>query len=147
MILWRISEWATLDGAGGLVVGGRWHSRGRPIVYVAESSALAMLEVLVHLEVERPPPAFQLLRIEAEEGLGVERWPDDRSIPPPQESARWGDAWLAAARTPLARVPSAIAPGAANMLINPAHPDTARIRVAEASRWPWDKRLFAPGSG
>lgn len=143
MVLWRISEWPTLDGVGGLTVAGRWHSRGRPIVYAAESSALAILEVLVHLEVDRMPPDFQLLKIEAEAGLKVEDWPLDTPPASQVESARWGDEWLKAGRTALARVPSAIAPGAANLLINPAHPDAARIRVAEASRWPWDKRLFA----
>lgn len=146
MILWRISEWPTLNGAGGLTVGGRWHSRGRPIVYNAESSALAILEVLVHLEVDRVPPDFQLLKIEAEAGLMVEDWPFDTPLPSQADSARWGDAWLKTGRTALARVPSAIAPGSCNMLINPGHPDATRIGIAEASRWPWDKRLFAQWS-
>src|SRR3546814_17761488 len=69
LILWRISEHATLDGAGGLVVGGRWHSKGRPIVYAAESTALAMLEVLVHLDVDSIPPPFQLMRLQVPDGL------------------------------------------------------------------------------
>lgn len=144
MVLWRISEWPTLDGVGGLTVAGRWHSRGRPIVYAAESSALAILEVLVHLEVDRMPPDFQLLKIEAEAGLKVEDRPLDNPPASQVESARWGDEWLKAGRTALARVPSIIAPGSCNILINPGHPDAARIRIVEASRWPWDKRLFAP---
>lgn len=143
MILWRISEWATLDGVGGLTVGGRWHSRGRPVVYTAESSALAMLEVLVHLEVDGMLPNFQLLKIEAEAGLKVQDWPRETLLPSEAASARWGDEWLKAGRTPLARVPSVIAPASCNILINPAHPDATRIRIAEASRWPWDRRLFA----
>lgn len=143
MILWRISEHAALDGAGGLVVAGRWHSRGRLIVYAAESSALAMLEVLVHLEVERPPPAFQLLRIDAPDRIAVETWSGDDVLPDLDETRSWGDAWLAAGRTALARVPSAVAPGARNILLNPLHPDAAGIEVVEASRWPWDPRLFA----
>ena len=101
-----------------------------------------MLEVLVHLEVERPPPAFQLLRIDAPDRIAVETWSGDDALPELDETRSWGDTWLAAGRTALARVPSVVAPGARNILVNPLHPDAARIKV-EASRWPWDPRLFA----
>lgn len=131
-----------LDGAGGLVVGGRWHNPGRPIVYTAESSALAMLEVLVHLEVEQLPPPFQLLRIETPDDLPFEAWPDGGDPRDAAATAAWGDAWLAAGGTALARVPSVVAPGGSNWLINPAHADARGIRMVAASRWPWDERLF-----
>lgn len=142
MILWRISEHRALDGAGGLVVGGRWHSKGRRIVYTAESSALAMLEVLVHFGTGSIPPPFQLLEITVPDGLPSGAWPN--AMPPAIEtiSAHWGDGWIDECTAPLARVPSAIAPKAFNWLINPAHPDAAGIKLKAASRWPWDKRLF-----
>ena len=35
------------DGTGGLHGSGRWHSRGRRIVYTASSESLAKLEALV----------------------------------------------------------------------------------------------------
>ena len=52
MIVWRIANasYAALDGLGGLTVPGRWHNSGRPVIYTADSSALAMLEVRVHLD-------------------------------------------------------------------------------------------------
>lgn len=142
MILWRISEHATLDGAGGLVVGGRWHSKGRPIIYCAESSALAMLEALVHLEVATLPPPFQMLRIEAPDTLDVTHWPKERHVRDMRHTVKWGDTWLAERKTALARVPSVVAPGGANWLINPLHRDAARVRLIDASRQPWDRRLF-----
>lgn len=142
MILWRISEYATLDGAGGVAVGGRWHRKGRPIVYCAESSALAMLEMLVHLEVDTLPPPFQLLRIEAEDAIPFAQWPAGRDPADMPATAAWGDAWLASGETALARIPSVVAPGGTNWLLNPLHPDAARVKIAGASRWPWDKRLF-----
>src|SRR2546429_6312150 len=37
MILWRISNHTTLDGRGGLYASGRWHTEGRPIVYLSEN--------------------------------------------------------------------------------------------------------------
>ena len=52
MILWRISAYADLSGTGGLRVSGRWHQAGRPVVYAATSPPGAMLEVLVHLEID-----------------------------------------------------------------------------------------------
>lgn len=142
MNLWRISDHATLDGVGGTMVKGRWHSRGRPIVYAADSSALAMLEVLVHLEVEHIPPPFQLMRIAVEGKPDVTRWTEARLPRDAEESAAWGDAWLKAGKTALACVPSVIAPDGLNWLLNPLHPDAKAASISAKSRWPWDKRLF-----
>jgi RES domain-containing protein len=46
----------------------------------------------------------------------------------------------------LASVPAAVAPLSRNILINPLHPEAKTIKVADHSRWPWDKRLFRPES-
>ena len=143
MILWRVSEYGSLDGAGGLVVAGRWHSKGRPIVYLADSSALAMLEMLVHLEVEALPPPFQLLKVGAPDDLAHAVWPKGEDPRDMEETRTWGDAWLEAGATPLARVPSTVAPHGFNWLLNPAHKSAAKVRLLESSRWPWDERLFA----
>ena len=144
MLLWRICEFAELSGIGGTLASGRWSTIGPPIVYSAESSALALLEVLVQAGIGHPPDDYQLLRIECPDSIGRVEYPD-MAVPKLDRSRAWGDAWLAAGETALARVPSAIAPHSFNMLINPRHPAAARIRVNAASRWPWDKRLFRSG--
>lgn len=141
LIVWRISEFADLDGLGGLKTPGRWHLQGRAIVYTAEHAALAILEALVHLEVASVPPALQLLKIRIPGDLPTTEWAGS-PLPDEKRSAAWGDAWLRDAATPLARVPSVIAPGAANILINPAHPASADIAIVDKSRHPWDRRLF-----
>ena len=141
MRLWRISEFATLDGMGGMVAQGRWNERGRPVVYMADSSALAMLEVLVHLQVRAVPSPFQLIEIEAGDDIASEDAPPNL-LGDPARSAAWGTAWLAERRTALARAPSAIAPGGFNWLLNPLHADAARARIVAQARWPWDSRLF-----
>lgn len=66
MNLWRISNYKDLKGLGGLKASGRWHNRGVPIVYLAETPALAMLEVLVHFDMtlDEIPKHYQLLEIE-----------------------------------------------------------------------------------
>ena len=52
MLLWRISNHLSLAGEGGLRASGRWYSRGRRIVYCAQSPAAALLEILVHFEID-----------------------------------------------------------------------------------------------
>ncbi len=43
------ARYARLDGEGAMLVGGRWNSPGRAVVYMAESISLAVLENLVHM--------------------------------------------------------------------------------------------------
>jgi RES domain-containing protein len=143
---WRISEYEALDGAGGLITDGRWHRRGRPVVYMADSSALAMLEVLVHLEVATVPRSFQLLAIEVSDTLTVDRPPPGLAASDLSLCLEWGEGWLGEARTAIACVPSAIAPDGFNWLLNPLHRESASVHVVKATRWPWDERLFARGA-
>ena len=86
------------------------------MVYCAASPAAALLEILVHLEVdlEDLPVRYRLLKIEAPHGLSGDRiasevlpehWPGDVTCTRPL-----GDAWLGAGRTVMLDVPSALAP-------------------------------------
>jgi len=146
--LWRISRHAALDGAGGLRGSARWHTRGRPIVYCAPNPATALVEILVHAEIdaEDMPVDLRCLEIEAAEGIPVEdvdvralgrRWRTDLAA-----TRRTGDEWLRSGRTPLLRAPSAIVPATWNTLINPEHPESARIRVVRTHAQRLDERLF-----
>jgi hypothetical protein len=51
VVLWRISNHASLAGAGGLRASGRWQVRGKRVV-CAEHHAAALLEILVHFEID-----------------------------------------------------------------------------------------------
>lgn len=147
MDLWRISIFPTLDGEGGRLAAGRWNSIGFPVVYLAASAAGAMLEVLVHLQIDEDeiPTDFTLLHVRVPKGIRVstlrlpsnDHWRNDvlatRAI---------GDAWLTAGTSALARVPSAISPRTNNFLLNPSHPDSKRIQIVEIERALWDPRLF-----
>lgn len=147
MDLWRISNHKSLNGEGGLKYAARWHSVGRRIVYLAESPAGAMIEVLVHLELEEDelPRAYTLLRIEAPDNIATqtisvpagEAWKANHSL-----SRRLGDEWLSQGPTALARVPSAILPNTSNYLLNPLHADAERIRIVKAARAVFDPRLL-----
>lgn len=146
-LLWRISNHPDLRGEGGLRAPARWHSRGRPIVYTAETPTGALLEALVHLEVESVdalPKGYQLLRIVFPDRVPLE---EVRLASLPTEWKRRtlltrsiGDAWLAAGRSAALRVPSAVAPHAFNVLLNPRL--LTGIRVAARNRYPFDPRLF-----
>ncbi len=151
MNLWRISNHVTLSGEGGMRASARWHSRGRPIVYLAESPAGAMLETLVHLNGRRDkvPRTYTLLAIVVSGAVSIERmtvstnadWKDDL-----QWSRNQGDEWLVSGRTALLEVPSVILPRSRNFLLNPLHADAHLIHVEEAINDIYDKRLFlGPG--
>ena len=147
MILWRISNHVSLAGDGGLRTPGRWHTRGRRIVYCSQSPAAALLEVLVHFELDlRDLPArYRLLKLQAPDELTVER------VTPQDLPEGWfertdltramGDRWLEAGRSPLLTVPSAVVPETFNVLLNPIHPDAQRIAVVQLSEHAVDARL------
>ncbi len=147
MDLWRISSFHSLSGEGGLRYSARWHTAGRRIVYLAESPAGAMVEVLVHLELnERSWPVhYDLMRIAVPDNVEIETF-KVRSRPDWRQSfeitRKIGDEWLQSQRTALARVPSAILPDTWNVLLNPEHPAARRIRIAETIRAEYDDRLF-----
>ena len=89
MILWRVSGFADLVGQGGLVASGRWHSRGRPIVYTADSNALALLEARVHIEQAGVPRTYQLLEIEAPDTIAVIEWTNEAAITDSARTSAW----------------------------------------------------------
>ncbi len=151
MRLWRISNHADLSGEGGRVVSGRWHARGRPIVYLAEHPALALVENLVHLEIDPDdlPDTYQLIEVEMPEAIEIETLEADGLT---ERRANWrtdlgftrdvGDAWLERRQTALLRVPSVVLPRSNNVLFNPAHSAASRAQIVSTT-WPaYDRRLF-----
>ena len=144
MILWRISRHRDLSGIGGWRSPGRWHHAGQPVVYLAESPAGALLEVCVHTSANDVPPDLAVLKIEAPEVQVVVIRPEE--LPPGWQSQLevtrdLGTAWLQKRGIPLLRVPSAIVPETANLLLNPTHPDAKKFKITEAFAYPFDVRL------
>jgi RES domain-containing protein len=140
MRVWRVCRrpFADLSGEGARLYGGRWNSPGRPMVYAAESAALAVLEMRVHLDLDWRvlPDDYVLTAIETGDIVAetlAETPADPRAV---------GDAWLASGRSALLRAPSFIVPESANVLINPAHRDAARLAVASIRSFAFDARLW-----
>jgi RES domain-containing protein len=148
LTVWRISNYADLSGEGGKRASGRWHSAGRPIVYLASSPASALLEVLVHFEatLDQLPASFQLLEVRL---LASSNMPtlSEASLRPHWGSdfvhtQALGDAWLASASSVALWVPSAVAPHTSNLLFNPQHRDARKATVKSHGRYPFDVRLL-----
>lgn len=128
---------------------GRWHTRGRAIIYCAPNPATALLEVLVHSEVRTPEAlgGFHFIKIEIPDAVRGER-ADDERLPAdwmgnPQLTRAWGDRWLREERSAVLIVRSVLVPETFNALVNPRHPEAAAIATIESIPYPLDARLFA----
>lgn len=151
MRVYRISKPAhvatSLSGLGSAAYPGRWNSQGVRLAYTAGSSALAMLELLVHLDKEDVPAGLRLLSFAL---------PDDAvdtldPLPPGWDRLPYatavraaGDAWIASTASLALRVPSAVAHDESNLLVNPAHPRFAEVRLLDDRPLALDPRLFMP---
>ena len=138
---------AAFDGEGARLHGGRWNSPGTRVAYASDSIALAALEVLAHLQSTVVLQGYSLASLRfPEESVEVletaalpARW---RRFPSPPENQAIGDRWVIERRSLILRVPSAIIPAAANFLINPSHPEFARIVIGRPERFAFDPRLL-----
>lgn len=124
-----------LSGEGALRYGGRWNSPGMRMVYLADSLALATLELSVHLRGARVTyVAIELDvpdRLVAPVGELKRRWQAEESA-----TRAAGDAWVAAGSSLALSVPSVLVDarsGERNLLVNPLHP--RRLQVAEVQRF------------
>ncbi|MEX2643409.1 MAG: RES family NAD+ phosphorylase [Acetobacterales bacterium] len=151
MPLWRISNHADLSGEGGRLAEGRWHRLGQRVVYLAEHPALTLVETLVHLEIdpEDIPRNFRLLSVDVPDDLAFDELPEadlDRLHPgwrhDKATTRASSDSFFTSNVHALLRVPSVLVPAASNFLLNPAHPDASRVRIASDILVAFDDRLL-----
>jgi RES domain-containing protein len=143
------STYPPYDGEGARRVGGRWNSKGIRVLYMSENRSLAVLELLVHLS-SALPDKHVLGSADIPDDLPLERIPDEHLPPewttliPGEQVAtrRLGDAWIARQRSAILSVPSVIV-GERNYVLNPAHPDFARIEFAKPETFRFDIRLIS----
>jgi RES domain-containing protein len=134
------------SGEGARLYGGRWNSAGHAAVYAAGSRALAVLEMLVHLDGPQLLSSYLLFEAEFPESLVTELpvgdlpqdWRDD---PAPASTQAIGDAWIRSGASAVLRVPSVPIPQEHNYLLNPRHAEFGRIRISAAERFAFDSRL------
>lgn len=139
---------AELSGKGAAMVGGRWNSRGTEVIYTAQSRALAMAEVAVHLSIATLPEDFVMVEIEIPAETSIfevetkdlpKNW---NSFPYHPKTQDFGDSFVLDKKACVLKVPSAVVKGDFNFLINPAHPEFEDIKILRISNFPFDNRLF-----
>jgi RES domain-containing protein len=153
--VWRIAvEAAThaandLSGTGAKLTGGRWNSKGTPLVYCATSIALATLETVHCLRNGSLPFNRYLVRIDLPNAVWDARRVLDPlpvgwdAIPAGLSARMAGDAWVASGSSALLLVPSVIVPDEYNVLINAQHADAGAIVATAVKRWIYDPRFFS----
>jgi RES domain-containing protein len=136
-----------LSGDGARLYGGRWNGRGVPMVYTSATQSLAMLEMLVQDDPLRA--RYVVIPAAIPNGVTIERvsaqdlpagW---RRIEARGDLQDRGSMWARNLTGAVLAVPSAVIPAEQNYLLNPLHPDFARITIGEPQPFVTDPRLFA----
>lgn len=118
------------------------------MVYSSVNIALAALETLSYIRSGSLPFNRFLVRIDIPEDVWSQRtelnplpggWD---AIPSGLTGKRTGDGWVVTGKSAVLVVPSVIIPDEQNILINPVHPQTARIVATTVKRWAYDPRFF-----
>jgi RES domain-containing protein len=135
------------DGTGAALIGGRWNSPGKPVIYGSLGFACAMLEILAHASIGRIPSTHRYVLADVPEGISVERHdaailPDGWDAESLAVSRKFGDQWLTECRSLVLLVPSVVARIEFNALVNPAHPEATYLKISEPEPVIWDRRLF-----
>ena len=150
---WRIvkAKFAAraFDGEGARRFGGRWNNRGTALVYTAGSQALAVLEMLVHLEASELLRHYRLIPVTFDQHvvnvLDRKVLPANwRRRPLPASVRAIGDDWIASTKSVVLRVPSVIVPDENNYLINVSHPQFGRLVIGSPRPFRFDPRLLRP---
>ena len=149
MQAWRITQQkharAAFSGEGARLYGGRWNSPGVAMVYAAQSQSLAVLEVLVHLDAPGLLRKYVFLEATFDESMVIElgraslpkNWQMD---PVPKSVQAVGDKWAASGESAVLRVPGVLVPDESNYLLNPRHPDFAKLTVSRPHAFRFDAR-------
>jgi RES domain-containing protein len=138
------ARYARLDGAGARLVGGRWNSAGRSVVYMAESISLAVLENLVHMSRQDFPSGYVCVQAVLPDSVHIATEQALRLRADLRESCpqALGDWWIDAKESAVLAVASAVVPLEHTYLLNPAHGEFAKIAIDPPALFHFDPRLF-----
>ena len=134
------------NGEGARLYGGRWNAVGTPMVYAAQSRALAAMETLIHTSGADRRIQYVMFEIDIPDRLARtfdrdDLPPDWQSLSPPASLQAIGSAWQASRESPALLVPSVMIQEEYCILLNPEHPDTQAIQVHYPMRFEFDGRL------
>lgn len=133
------------NATGSTLSPGRWNSPACPVLYTSEHYSTAMLEKLVHGS-GQVPPNQHYIEITIANGVSYEVLNTaslpDWALASAAASKAYGDAWQRQKRSLLLIVPSVAARVDRNFLVNPEHPQFARVKASPHQPIWWDSRLF-----
>jgi RES domain-containing protein len=148
-VVWRMltSRFAdtAFSGEGARLYGGRWNLKGVPMVYTAGSQSLAVLEIMVQDEPLRA--RYVMIPATLPRNLKIERIAADqlpagwRGLAAREQLQLIGSDWVKSGSSAVLAVPSCVIPAETNYLINPLHPQFARIEPGVPQEFLTDPRL------
>ena len=141
-------QWATkaLDGEGARLYGGRWNSPGVGAVYLAESRALAALEILVHAPREALRLNWIVIELEVPDSLidqvPPSKLPTEWRLQPSSRQAQiFGTRWLKDDQNLSLLLPSVVIPEENSLLVNPSNPHLRDLKPGKPKPFSFDSRL------
>jgi RES domain-containing protein len=149
MLVYRISSpkyIEDLSGAGSKQYGARWNDKGVAMVYFAESRAMAVMEVLVHLRPEDIDKDFILAEFEISDDSILtinisdlpENWKEESEVETLKEI---GNKFIKENKFLIMKVPSVIIEEDYNLVFNPNHPHSNKIKLIEKRIFKFDVRF------
>lgn len=115
-------------------------------MYLSSTLSLAAMETFVHLGEDIAGLDYVYFAVDIPTAVVIvpltvkpKGW---RNEPPSAPSIGAGDRWLRAGASALLEVPSAIIPTETNLILNPAHPDVAKLRIRAARTFQFDPRMW-----
>ena len=152
IVAWRLTKARlaaiAFDGEGARVEGGRWNPKGVAVVYLSDHPALAALETFIHLKSAATKIEFVMFRVEVPAEVSVleltvagrqRGWRDE---PPTPGTMAVGEKWVREGKAAVLKVPSVLVPAAANLVLNPRHPEAPKIRIGPAEKFSFDPRMW-----
>jgi len=152
IVAWRLTKARhaaiAFDGEGAQLEGGRWNPRGISVVYLSDHPALAALEAFIHLKGAATKIKFVMFRVDIPAGVSVlelaiaELPAGWRNEPPSPETMAVGEKWVQEGKAAILKVPSVLVPAAANLVLNPRHPEVSKIQIGRAEIFSFDPRMW-----
>jgi RES domain-containing protein len=141
------AQWAAsaMTGEGARLYGGRWNPPGVAAIYLADSRALAALEIIVNAPREVTSLQWRILEVEVSDDLvetvNADDLPHDWQALPSSPGARLHGGRCLKSGVLGFRLPSAVIPEEFTLLLNPLHPDFGKLRVSEPKIFRFDPRV------
>lgn len=152
MIVYRITKdryARDLSGSGAEKAGGRWKSKGTPVLYASQSRALAALELSVHITPSILPTQYKMVSIQIPEIYGIYEIKSEELVagwnmyPFHPSTQKQGNNWANNGEYLIMKVPCALIAEEFNYAINPLHQNFREVSIIEIKDFEFDMRLFS----